>query len=374
MDHDDSAWRSPASCLTEDSLVLLVQYDRDKGVAAIDVAALEIKGFHNGEATDVFPAGWDALCGAERERTPPSPTRRAEIQARVARMAKALRAKHQSDVQRVRSRARRKSKTCPSRVLAGVVQALDRDIYLSSSTTSTLADLSDRPVIIFDWDDTLLPTWHISDLQSQTCKHGAHFDAQADPDAVGGLAAHAAQVQRLLSKASELGRVAIVTLGAEDWVRSSAARYFPGVDLPSLLQDLDIPIYYARDHVRSRERRLACIEEGVDIWTIAKRNAMRRCLQRFGCVRSQYAHVISVGDSTAEADAIREIMWDFAGGVDNLLKVVKLVDSPSLELLTMELELLESWLPQVVSHPEDAFINFDDEPSASKIMQELARP
>merc|ERR1719471_1914742 len=72
-----------------------------------------------------------------------------------------------------------------------------------------------QPLIVFDWDDTLLPlTWIEQNRlrQKQLPKGGDLWDQ---------LAKHARAVVQLLQVAQSLGAVAVVTLAQRPWVSES---------------------------------------------------------------------------------------------------------------------------------------------------------
>merc|ERR1712129_607541 len=93
--------------------------------------------------------------------------------------------------------------------------------------------------------------------------------------------------------------VSIVTLAVRPWVDDSARLFLPGLDLSSLLDELGIKVFYAREHMSPYEMGGASVEEGVDLQTIAKRNAMRRILKPMRKEQRQL-NVVCIGDSFAE--------------------------------------------------------------------------
>eukprot|EP00435_Cladocopium_sp_Y103_P059506 s1586_g21.t1 len=98
----------------------------------------------------------------------------------------------------------------------------------------------------------------------------------------------AVAVSDILRCACVCGRVAIVTLAQHPWVLNSAAKYLPGLasrDLPGLLEELDIPVIYARQYL--------------------KRYVLRKLYGR----EAPWMNVLSIGDSTVERTAIMELMW-----------------------------------------------------------------
>lgn len=105
-------------------------------------------------------------------------------------------------------------------------------------------------VIIFDWDDTLLPTTYIlgtvipslpEEDKAGVLPEDSEYQEQ--------LAAHAHLVQFLLRTARRVARVAIVSNSLSPWVQASAARYLPGIDFEALFDELDVPVYYSRQHL-----------------------------------------------------------------------------------------------------------------------------
>lgn len=105
----------------------------------------------------------------------------------------------------------------------------------------------DGPVVVFDWDDTLMPTSFVMEkviplYRDQPVPEGAlHYDK---------LAAHANIVRRMLRSARQVARVAVVTLARRPWVSMSGALYFPGEEgIEELLACLEIPVYYASEHL-----------------------------------------------------------------------------------------------------------------------------
>ncbi|CAE6946371.1 unnamed protein product [Symbiodinium natans] len=126
-------------------------------------------------------------------------------------------------------------------------------------------------------DDTLFPTRHVTEVvkavhnQEGPLPHESPFYAE--------LKAHAQVVESILLAAREVvGRVSIVTLARRPWVETSASWYLPGVDFDKLMQDLEIEVFYAREHITRPHIYNAQLEEGVDMFVIAKRNVQHAVL------------------------------------------------------------------------------------------------
>eukprot|EP00913_Durusdinium_trenchii_P008453 g7938.t1 len=109
------------------------------------------------------------------------------------------------------------------------------------------------------------------------------------------LKAHAQIVESILLSAREVvGRVSIVTLAQRPWVENSAGWYLPGLDLEKLFQELEIEIFYAREHITRPHIYNAQLEEGVDMFVIAKRNAMLKCLRKLYGPSSRTDHACDI--------------------------------------------------------------------------------
>ncbi|CAE6946390.1 unnamed protein product [Symbiodinium natans] len=72
-------------------------------------------------------------------------------------------------------------------------------------------------------------------------------------------------------------------------------------------------------------------------------------------------HVICVGDSTVEHLAIKEVLWCCPQEAGSFCKTIKLMSDPSVQNLTEELQVLTSWLQQIVVCARDFDISFESE-------------
>lgn len=228
------------------------------------------------------------------------------------------------------------------------------------------APLEVDTVIIFDWDDTLFPTWFMAEVVMPCHPEVEGSKLPSDSPFAPSLVQHARTVQRLLYKARSIGRVGIVTLAARPWVLSSAAAYLLEFDFKQLLRELKIPVVYARECVKSRDIDSAKVEEGVNVWTIAKQNAMLKILKKLHGSRSGWKNIISIGDSVIERDAIKDLLW---GSLEApFCKTVKLVEDPSASELGTQLKVLTRWLPRMAAYSDDFDLNLDESEGAMMFM------
>lgn len=217
--------------------------------------------------------------------------------------------------------------------------------------------LASESTIIFDWDDTLLPTSFIEDAL-RICPRKCALPArrglprgsalQRDFPCYDAILKHGELVVEVLTKAKALGcDVAILTLAERPWVFESADLYLPGINLKGLLQDLQIPVIYALEHTG---RGL-----GQADWAVScKRNAMAEILSK--PLLEGFHNVLSFGDSTTERDAVRALL---CSAPKHLCKSVKLLSDPSLKQLSDELRLLAEHLSSFVFHNADLDIFVD---------------
>lgn len=210
----------------------------------------------------------------------------------------------------------------------------------------------DSSCIIIDWDDTLFPTSHVQTLIERgkdPCADDAFMDI---------MAAHAAVVKEFLQTARKSARVAIVTLAKRPWVDNTAKKYWQHLDFDALLSELEIPIYYAQEFLTPAEKRAQV--EGVDLYVIAKRNAMAKSLRTFrkgsSCVIN---NLISIGDSFAEHEAMKEVGWSMDSRT--VCKSVLFVGEPGIGTLTDELRLLIPSIGRVVAVQEDLDLDMSQE-------------
>mmetsp|Transcript_66674 Transcript_66674/g.177593 ORF Transcript_66674/g.177593 Transcript_66674/m.177593 type:complete len:341 (-) Transcript_66674:150-1172(-) len=279
----------------------------------------------------------------------------------MAKLTEMLHERYTQHAQMKLNRKMRRFKTAPGCVTSSPTSS-------ASSPTSPVEEPR-RPLVIFDWDDTLFPTWYVTEViqASMPAGQSKYSILPEDSPYFESLAAHARLVGETLQIAASFGQVAIVTLAARPWVDNSSEWFLPGLDLPELLLNLDIPVFYAREHVRKQEKMAARVEEGVDLFQVAKRNAMKHLIRKYSPNADKTGNVICLGDSVTEEIAIKEIMWSEDSGVAQC-KTVKLLDDPTLEVLAMELQLVSSWFEKMIGYGDDFAISLND--TGSKLVWE----
>lgn len=238
-----------------------------------------------------------------------------------------------------------------------------------------------KPLIIFDWDDTLFPT---------TWGHG-------QPDGHPHFRECAAVALRVLREAHAVGTVAIVTLAREGWVQDCCERIQDGGELWRAIAEHVDSVQYARtaaiqqNHMdqlppwpRGAEPRgslpLGCwltsqaaVEEFRAQLVASKLEAMRVAagwqtpVAYGGEVEHGLSQIVSVGDSPIERQAAHELPFleeDRLVAAPWLTKtlLVEVADDPELKRCKSVLgclEAVERLLPRVVDSPIDIDLNVD---------------
>lgn len=316
------------------------------------------------------PFGAPAPKVSSVERTPEMLDQRANAINKVSSMSKKYAETLERQRENAKTRRKKRLQTAPSLIMADVCASVDEAPSVARSPSMMGGEPDISPVIIFDWDDTILPTWYITEVikpctgkEGQVTPDSPHYEL---------LAAHAQVARATLCAAREVARVAIVTLARRPWVETSSELYLPGFDHERLFQELEIEIYYAREHMIKFQVYTAQVEDGVDMFTIAKRNAMMHALRRvYGSHSSRSMHVLSVGDSPAEHEAIKEVIWCCTEETDSLCKTVKLMSDPSVQHLSAQLNVLISWFYRMVCYNADFDVSMETEEGMERITKTI---
>jgi len=223
----------------------------------------------------------------------------------------------------------------------------------SISTAATVEHIS--PVILLDWDDTLCPTtWLKEDCGADWLTPLAdELQPGRRRDVILGLLdSHIARVKEFLTASSKIGHVVLVTLAKKTWVDVSTKNWMPA--LAQTLRDCKVEIVYAQDFVSDDDAKFFD-EQDDDVWTQAKARAMQWALRKHD---QPWGNCICIGDSMYEIDGIvqaREELVKSGVLLDGqcLTSTLKLMDEPSVEELTAELELAQTWLPFLADRVAD---------------------
>lgn len=211
-----------------------------------------------------------------------------------------------------------------------------KDLRLETIWTPKPSTLLPRDTIfLFDWDDTLLcSTW--------LCQTNGFNPESPTPPTLEMLNACdklSTAVVALLTRATELGQVMIITNATDGWVEQSCAAFMPTV-LPLLTT-----IYIVS--ARSRYKHMTSDANEWKEMTF-RDELMWRVLVR---AKGGRYNIISIGDGIPEQEAIRSFNRScIASGATT--KSIKLIEMPEPDKLIRQLELIVENVESLVLFPE----------------------
>lgn len=250
---------------------------------------------------------------------------------------------------------------------------------------TTFAEKS-QTAIVFDWDDTLFPTTYVrhdlgldlhKSLKDQRLPNSLKQEVAAN------LQKCATNAANLLRLACTMGKVILVTLASPPWVTDACKLFYPS--LGPLLTELGITAIYAQeDHPVDHDSLQGKSHNELEMhWSRVKGKAIGKALKAF---YSQYKgqswkNILSIGDSNFERfgtiAATEEYMREMGIRVEDQgqpastpadglqrgptcqanirghkykvrTKTLKLVAQPTIEELTMEIDICRQWFPHMV--------------------------
>jgi len=250
---------------------------------------------------------------------------------------------------------------------------------LESHESHNSSDLWYSPhetLILLDWDDTICPT---TSCCSESVEQPDLSDAQGEA-----LRRHQEAVLDYLTVCSKHGRVIIVTMALEVWVKQCIAKLMPEVE--DLLFELQIEVVSARATLGKHLLRSA-FSDNRDPSQFSKMKAMERVINKFykkgdgrrpskmssySCESSasrkrSWKNIISIGDSVAERLALQDLvfrrMQHSNDGVftECRCKTLLLTDSPTLDQLTIQMGVMKRVMPALVQFDGDMHVDFTAE-------------
>jgi hypothetical protein len=179
-----------------------------------------------------------------------------------------------------------------------------------------------QTLIIFDWDDTLIPSSYLR------CKYAGWSYI---PDKERQLLKRIEEADRkLLELALSLGRTLIITNASDGWVEASTNAWMPGL-LP-LLQKIRI--------VSARSRYQDRFPNDMNKWKAAAFLEMRQQLNS-----ETITNLVSLGDSEYEMEAAQAMGKEFQMSA---VKLIKFSQLPTSEDLVKQLDLIVNQFESIV--------------------------
>mmetsp|Transcript_60427 Transcript_60427/g.179948 ORF Transcript_60427/g.179948 Transcript_60427/m.179948 type:complete len:522 (-) Transcript_60427:116-1681(-) len=274
-------------------------------------------------------------------------------------------------------------------------EAGGKETSIARSNTKELFAHPSQTFIVLDWDDTLFPTTYVRDdlgLCWQTPMRNQRLDPKEKAEVARNLQRCGENCCSLLRAAVSYGKVVLVTLAKSPWVSVSCDHFFPAVGL--LIQELGVPVIYAQDaaQVEYNKAEMTSSEILEKHWSQVKGKAIAK---EIGMFYSQYAgqswkNIISIGDSDFErlgtmqategymkqTGICRSKTVEVSGHVYKVrTKTFKMLDQPSVDELTVELAMVQKWLPLMIQLDGSFDVNLDDleDPSTLRRIERTLR-
>ncbi|KAF4671839.1 hypothetical protein FOL46_009844 [Perkinsus olseni] len=217
----------------------------------------------------------------------------------------------------------------------------------SSIVSAFAGTCKEDTLIIFDWDDTILPTRFL------TVECGLRVDGPGpSPELRKTLDAYAQLANATLLTAMELGTVIIITNAETGWLPLTCAKF-----LPSLLSTVN-SIYHTSARSTYEPQGFASAFDWKDQ---AFRHSIASHFSEVPFIPGRRRCVISLGDSAHERMAAiyacrefnEQSMIDSSSPAGLLCKSLKFMERPDLEHLRKEQYLIQDCLAQVVRYDQD---------------------
>ena len=215
-----------------------------------------------------------------------------------------------------------------------------RSSYLSKLISSKVWNPSMKPkrlnsIIIFDWDDTLLPTTFLTD-------NGIYNDdIKLSPFEKDLLSQLEQTVYSILKESIEKGNVYIITNAGNNWVEYSANKFYPKI----------MDILYKIKIISARGEYEKTFPGDLRLWKI------KAFLNVLNDVNNNLTtNIVCIGDSLLEIESGRILASRFSQA---FIKTVKFRDAPKLEELLKQLKLVSKQFNTIYSSIKNLTIRIE---------------
>jgi len=216
-----------------------------------------------------------------------------------------------------------------------------RQAYLNKLITMKILKLNPikkhQEIIVFDWDDTLICTSHLTKLGLLHLSEEMLEDLQALDD----------KVFTLLELATSFGQTCIVTNAELHWVNYTGMAFLPRSF--KLIQER-IEVISARSRFQSK------FPDDHYKWKI---EAFLELKKNFD--DSVIANIMAIGDSRAEIEAARHLGSLLS---HSLIKTVKFKSNPGIRDLTKQINLLTERFEQIITNKTSLTIRLERKASS----------
>lgn len=195
---------------------------------------------------------------------------------------------------------------------------------------------STQPIIIWDWDDTLL-------CSSMLAQYGYRLSSTMDtvcPNFLQHLKSLEEAVVQVLGCSMKFGKVHIITNAETNWVQMSAKKWMPRV----------FPLLEHASIVSARSKYESVHPQDPMAWKLCAFSDLLNGLYTTNSTSDDWKHVISFGDSHAERQATKLV----AQNMKRIrTKTVKFTERPTIEQIQGQLRMVVQCFPTLVNHSGD---------------------
>ena len=181
-----------------------------------------------------------------------------------------------------------------------------------------------KPLIVFDWDDTLFPTSHYNRRHLSKSFYSNLKDLEES-------------IVSLLEFATERAPTFIITAAEKRWVELSVKKYFPRV--ASLMSERKVTVLSVRDYWSS-------CEDGENWKTRTFREAIGSTL-----LSGSETQILSVGDSHHEREAVKKVLPRYED--ITFRKSIKFAERPTVELLKRQIDRVRKCMDEILECNKD---------------------
>jgi len=188
-----------------------------------------------------------------------------------------------------------------------------------------------QPLLIFDWDDTLLPTSFLT-------RRGHRLDGPAVPsDTMRVLERYADCVRKTLISAANYGKVVIVTNAESGWINLTVEKFMPSIT--SLVLSFSIVSARSTFEPLGLKSPFMWKEKAFDLVVRSHYQGIKPTICK---------NVLSFGDSLHEREAVLKVCSESSDPI--WCKSLMFIERPDVDQLFREHRLIQECLPQIVSH------------------------
>ncbi|RLN50022.1 hypothetical protein BBJ29_002953 [Phytophthora kernoviae] len=224
----------------------------------------------------------------------------------------------------------------------------------AAPTQAVVQEIAPTPIIILDWDDTILPNTHLAKLGFSS----EEIPFEVPEDSRENLAELSNEVENFLNACLKVGTCFIVTNGLHGWVERSCQRFLPNV----------VPLLAEMTIISARSNFESVYPDRPIEWKIAvyrdllvKRGLTYELPTESHGVYQEHRgpqQVIALGDSQVDRCAIQYVARRTP---NTMLKSIKFLDNPSMTQLQKQLHLMGGFIVQLSAHDETLDLELSNE-------------